>query len=929
MAVNLFDPAKADLRQSINLEASAGTGKTYNLERVVCELVERYGLGIDEILVVTFTNKAASELKERIRLLLDERASGGKVALQKARQNFDKAPIYTIHAFCQTVLKSYPFESGSPFSQELLSDNSLLEEGIEEVLYREFMDIPDEKRDLIRSCFSSGIDECITTLVKEVKAALEDSGSIRLPSDGMIERVLKEKDLYTRGEGEIRKAADTLLGFAPDEERLHQILVELPSRSLKTTSKNAAKVWSFLPPAGSLGEWLTAFLDNQCLKKLGYLSEEKRKDKLPEAPEDIELCRAVDDLFDALEPLLDPDDVNRTIYHKTLGFTYLQELLESSVSVIQKKKSLRGALDFSDLIGTLADLLKKDPEGPLSQVLRNQYKVVLVDEFQDTDSRQWSIFKTLFDCPEHNYFLIGDPKQSIYGFRGADLEVYFDACSTVDDQNSYSLSTNYRSRSELVEACNTIFGRVFSYELDGFTRVPFDPVESGNEKAPAVVDRQGRQMGAVQFCPVPVDAEENKTASKSKLQEAWMDWAVREIGCLLKGSCSFELEGESRTIRPGDIAVLAESNGVCLEIQKQLSARGISSVIFSDRKIIETPEAEVFGSLLGALAWPESKSASLALLMTSAFDLSSEEVQILQESDSFQEYLLYLQKSREICNQGDLVGFFRAFFEQEIPLSFMEGKGSWRNRLLKRTEGIRSTANLTHLAEIFHGEQKQRSLDMGELYDHYLQMKNNPEADDEKQVRLDQDGQAVQILTHHRSKGLEFPIVFFFGADKSGVSSRDGEALDYYWDGERYRDYLKTKVSKKKADLSAWEERKRLYYVSLTRASSLLYMPWFPEGDLTYLTTIYAALGGDDLILEEDELFEAETLQDLWPVHSLRSTDFKKAKKPTDTAGAKTRIFNDRISEVLSSLASERPGIFAYRTDSPDPDALDAVAEET
>ncbi len=922
MFVNLFDPEKADLRQSINLEASAGTGKTYNLERVVCELVERYDLGIEEILVVTFTNKAASELKERIRILLDKRAAEGKESLQKARRNFDKAPIYTIHAFCQTVLKSYPFESGSPFSQELLSDNSLLEEGIEEVLYREFMNISDGKKDLIRSYFSSGMEDCISSLVKEVKAVLEDSNSLRLPEQGTIDMVLREKELYARGEGEIRRAADALCAFAPDKDRILAIMKHLPVRNDQRTAANAVKAWDSLAPAEGLGEWLTQFVESGLLGKIEFLSEAKRVDKLPELDEDIDLCRAVDDLFEALSPLLDPDDVSRTIYDKTLGFSFLKELLDRAVDVIQKKKRLRGAMDFSDLIGILADLLEKDRKGPLVEVLRSQYQVVLVDEFQDTDKKQWSIFSTLFDSPGHNYFLIGDPKQSIYGFRGADLEVYKEACSSVSDENSYSLSTNYRSRKELVEACNLIFDRVFSYKIDGCTDVSFTPVESGNETAPGVVDSQGQPLGAVQLCEINIDAEDNKTANKSKLQEAWMEWAVRETACILKGGCRFELNGVPRVIQPGDIAFLAESNAVCQDIQKHLSEEGISSVIFSDRKIIESRDAEVFGSLLNALAYPDSKSASLALLMTSAFDLSSEDVQILQEGDSYQEYLLYLQNSRELCNRGDLIGFFRSFFEEELPLSFMNGQGSWRNRLLKRAEGLRSSTNLTHLAEIFHGEQKQRSLDMGELYDHYLQMKNSPEDGDERQVRLDQDGQAVQILTHHASKGLEFPIVFFFGADKSGVTTRDGEPLDYYWDRKRYRDYLKTKKNRKKADLSAWEERKRLYYVSLTRASSLLYMPWFPEGDFTYLTTIYAALGGDDLVLEEDELFEAESLKDIWPVHAVRSDNFKKLKAPLNTAGAKKRVFNDRISDALSSLASGRRQIFNYRTDNPDPGAL-------
>ena len=142
---------------------------------MVCELIERYDLSVESILVVTFTNKAARELKERIRKLLNERAASGNENLLEARKNFDKAPIFTIHAFCQHVLQSYPFESSSPFSQEFLTDSSLAEEGVEEVLYRQFMSIPQEKRDHLRSFFAQGLDEGSQNLVEvEPSEAGED-----------------------------------------------------------------------------------------------------------------------------------------------------------------------------------------------------------------------------------------------------------------------------------------------------------------------------------------------------------------------------------------------------------------------------------------------------------------------------------------------------------------------------------------------------------------------------------------------------------------------------------------------------------------------------------------------------------------------------------------------------------------------------------
>ena len=139
--------------------------------------------------------------------------------------------------------------------------------------------------------------------------------------------------------------------------------------------------------------------------------------------------------------------------------------------------------DFSDLIKTLHSRLTSDPDGSLARVLRHQYRVVLVDEFQDTDRMQWDIFRILFgQDKDHNLFLIGDPKQSIYGFRGADLSVYFKACESIAREDRFSLGTNFRSRRAVVEGCNFLFHRLFSLPVKGSRPVPFQPVEAAGVK---------------------------------------------------------------------------------------------------------------------------------------------------------------------------------------------------------------------------------------------------------------------------------------------------------------------------------------------------------------------------------------------------------------------------------------------------------------
>ena len=527
----------------------------------------------------------------------------------------------------------------------------------------------------------------------------------------------------------------------------------------------------------------------------------------------------MDGLFSALNPLVSAEKTDKNNFPALLAYSFRRDLIRETIPVLDNKKALMGARDFSDLIRLLADNLEKEPDGALARVLRNRYRTVLVDEFQDTDRRQWSIFQSLFGRDsEHNFFLIGDPKQSIYGFRGTDLNVYFDACDSVAEDQRFSLSVNYRSRAEIVGVCNYIFSRLFSLESEGFRQVPFEEVSSGKEDADRPVDGEGRCASALQICEVSTGREEG-TENKDTLTALWMDRMVSEIAALLEGDMFLE-NGENRQrIGPGDIAVLMEKNAECEDFLDRLSRRGIPGVVFSERKIMETPEAAVFGRFLQALAHPAKWSSAVHLLLSSAFELNTDEVLELRDSEAYESFLLLMQESRETCDRGGLIRVFRRFFEEIPDLPFMKGKDSWRNRLIRHTEGKRQITNLVQLAELYHNEQRQRGLDAQELYDFYLGQLNHPEGDEEKQVRLDRDGQAVQIMTHHSSKGLEFPVVFFSGGMGDGSRSQSDQ-LKYFWEGQRYKDYLCSPESRKRNALSDWDERKRLYYVSLTRASA-------------------------------------------------------------------------------------------------------------
>ena len=264
-----FNPFEADLRHSIRLEASAGTGKTYNLERVVCELIGRFQIPLSQILVVTFTNKATRELRERIRSILTD-LSGveaetdpeQKVLLLEARHNFDKAAIFTIHGFCQNVLQTYPFESGSSFQQEFLNDSSLIEEGVRDYLYSRFRNIREEDKELLRGFLKSSgtLEDAVVRLVKITMDELDGSYVIRIPDDRTVKNTLEEFDAFSRGEGALREALVHLQTCSWSSQEIFQIFRDLKTRQRETTAEKIASLWTgFFPKPGIWQDGWTGF----------------------------------------------------------------------------------------------------------------------------------------------------------------------------------------------------------------------------------------------------------------------------------------------------------------------------------------------------------------------------------------------------------------------------------------------------------------------------------------------------------------------------------------------------------------------------------------------------------------------------------------------------------------------------------------------
>ncbi|MBI9098682.1 MAG: UvrD-helicase domain-containing protein [Spirochaetaceae bacterium] len=845
-----------DLLKNTQLEASAGTGKTYSIERIVTLLIARSSLNISRILIVTFTKKAARELRERIREILSLTIHSGILDLgetklqlsNEERENlrisyleFEKASIFTIHSFCLNMLKAYPFESMSQFAMEMESESDLTEEAVWDYL-REMGQSMSRGQLLKYKAFLEGrtFNDALIHLTNAVNKELLEPDVQLIPDQDLMDEVLDSIMDFNNKKGELYGKWLSLHHHLPQEDDLNN----LGFARIKDKIKKIRIIGSLKPDGDFVSinkvlcgekiiETLVKFLPENLEKNLKKAAD-------PHSVQNDPFVQSVEDFINIY--LYDSNKPASNLYSRTLKAAFLFEAYGKIRENLSRKKDITGKLDFNDLIGKLHRALcgnDRFRQPQLIKEIQKRYRTVLVDEFQDTDSRQWEIFNTLFGQDDrHNYFLVGDPKQSIYGFRGADLEIYYKACRGKSVQYRYTLDRNYRSVSSLVESVNILFSLVFRKDMHcGATAVtPFQPVLPGkNDEL-----RLGDKRPSLEFIRVESLFDPQKEISKVKQsKEQYFRLAAYKIYDLLQS----QVQLKNQPLQPGDIAILTESNKDCQNIQNMLTAYSIPSVITAREKIFETEEAGEFLIFLQALVRMDNSSIKL-LLLTFFFEFSPSEIEELELNGSLDLFSGHIYRWREAVDKGLIIEVcselfnFSGFDRDVLP---------FEQRLLTRKNGERSYTNVRQVLEYLHREQHSSRLDAEELYSHFLGRISRPSGGEEDLLRLDKDSAAVQIMTMHASKGLEFPVVFFAGAMKTDVKSSFNEMYNYVEKGDRYYDFLKMEKNRIGQSMDLWEERKRLYYVALTRASSKLYLPYIQNCDYSYLSSFYSAFSIEDI----------------------------------------------------------------------------------
>ncbi|OPY64319.1 MAG: RecBCD enzyme subunit RecB [Syntrophorhabdus sp. PtaU1.Bin050] len=513
------------------------------------------------------------------------------------------------------------------------------------------------------------------------------------------------------------------------------------------------------------------------------------------------------------EPESGPQPVGETVV------ALRQQFIEYAKKEMARRKHAENVRSYDDLLADLYRALEGPGGGALAHSIRSRYKAALVDEFQDTDPLQYEIFKIIYGRGDGTLFLIGDPKQSIYSFRGADIFSYMKAVNDVDRQ--YTLGKNWRSTAGLLKAVNTIFENGDMPFV--FESVPFRPVEAGRtddaleltidnmpDPAPFKMWFIHREAGKKH---VP------KGEARSRVGRAVAD----EIVKLLTLGAEDRAHIDGRPLHAGDMAILVPTNWEAREMQKALKGARVPCVIYSTESIFGSGEAEDLERLMAAILEPADDTKVKAALATDLMGFSGDDLALLIEDEK---------------GWDAWVERFEAYHSQWINRGFitmartLTAQENIKRRLRTFPDGERRITNLLHCLELLHSASVEKKLGMEGLLK-WLREKREDEKTseaEEYQIRLETDEKAVKIVTIHKSKGLEYPIVFCPFSWGNAELGKNGLVVYHDWDRncQSTLDITLTPGEKAKqyAEVERLAENIRLLYVTLTRAQCRSYLAW-------------------------------------------------------------------------------------------------------
>lgn len=845
--LDVFRCALAGVNQ---IEASAGTGKTWNICALYVRLLLERDLNADQILVVTFTKAATAELQERIRGRLAELARAIETAddggdpfvaqllsttlgkggldrdlagkrVRRALSTFDQAAIHTIHAFCQRALQEAPFAAAMPFAFEMQADDASLRFELAAEFWRERV-------------------EPVAAAYPAFAAWLVARGANPLELDAQLARRLKKPlaqlrwgalgtdapSLEQHDDDDAQERFDAALDVWREEREAIERLLESAQSSLKQTSHKPEAM------RAALDAWSRYFADGDpyaapardALKLTATALAKATKVKMtpPEHP--------FFTLADTLARAADAADAA----HRTRWLALLALWLEEGPRSLAAMKRTRRVASFDDLLANLHGALLEHPW--LAQTLRARYPAALIDEFQDTDPLQFAIFQRIFAGPGADgqpgpLFLVGDPKQAIYSFRAADLHTYLAARHAATAR--YTLAVNQRSTPPLVAACNRIFGtNPRAFVLEGLDYTSVQPAERAR---PPLVDtadpaREQHADGALRVWMLPSG---EATLLKRDAQRQAAEACAQEIVRLLRGSREGSVALGDAMLAPADIAVLVRTHKQGSLMKRVLAAWGVGSVELAQSSVFATLDAEQLERVLAAVDSPGDLRRLRAALSADWFGLDAEALARLAQladapaqahADEATAWVERFARYRSLWLERGFATMWRTMM-RELAIG---------ERLIAGRDGERRLTDVNHLAELAQARAAVHPGIAPTL--RWLAAERARGGGEEAQLRLESDRDLVQIVTVHKSKGLEYAVVFcpFLGdgARMAGASTGLPDASEYHDDAQSgsraVLHYGCEGADAERAESEAAREeaaeRARLVYVALTRAVYRCYL---------------------------------------------------------------------------------------------------------
>ena len=821
------------------IEASAGTGKTFTLATLFTRLVVEQGLRMGQILAVTFTDAATQELRRRIRERLDlaarlvdvepaagdspetalthailqrHLAQGGESTVQLARrlriaaEETDLAAIFTIHGFCTRVLGEHALESGHGFAMpELLTNTRPLHAELAADLWRLHAargEVLDALLGLWKSpeALAADLPALVADLplLPEIPApVLDDPRPLR---DAAAQRLAE--GVVAHGETYRQQLRDALDGGVLNKSSYKADWIEPLFQHLL--------YWSGHPdPAAGFDERLARLTHDALAAK----TNKAKAGSTPVSP----LQPLIADYVQALAHCVE--------WRRQQSIVLLHQLRDEARQRLARHKQQYRVQTYDDLIDGVHAALAGEQGAQLAERLRAQYRFALVDEFQDTDPRQWDIFRRVFAEPAGNaaLFLIGDPKQAIYGFRGGDVHTYLHARALAGE--APRLAHNFRSRPALLRALDALYAnageRAFLDE-----RIRFEPVQPGDQRDDADYLLDGAPAPALTLHLLDPD-DEGKPLKADDSRDAATLACVADIHRVLSAARAGRALIDGEPLQPGDIAVLVRSHKEATRIQQALAATGIPAVAAGKHSLFAGNEAHELRLLLLALLQPADEGRLRAALATVLLGESAAAIAALEhEGERQRRHQERLLRWRERWQRGGVLAMLSELCAEQAP------------RLLALVDGERRLSNYLQLGELLQ-EAGHRSIGLHGLLD-WLQVRiaHADDGDEAQLLRLESDARRVQVITLHKSKGLEYPLVYlpFVGIDGKAPDTdahktvHDGDRRVLHWKIDKDAEGWKAASQQAAAEDAA--ETARLLYVGLTRAKHAL---WIAGGALAGL----------------------------------------------------------------------------------------------